>query len=300
VVGLLGCISPKAMSSGHSALHAYINASYPFLVVLGFFLMKALASAFSIGAGFRGGLFFASLFLGMLFGKVFAGMIAFAPFMPALPAGFYAVVGMSAVAVSIVGGPMTMTFLALESTENFNVTMAVLAASITAALTTRRLFGYSFATWRFHLRGEQIRSAVDVGWIHSLTVGRMMRAVGQSVPGAMKLAAFRTEVPLGATQRVVVTDEAGLYAGIAYPSEAFAVTGEGRDVRDILHHQDDYLVPQMTVKEAIAVFELAEADALAVLDGPETRRVVGLLTEQYALRRYNEELDRRRREISGE
>jgi CIC family chloride channel protein len=128
----------------------------------------------------------------------------------------------------------------------------------------------------------------------------MMRAVGQSVPGAMKLAAFRTEVPLGATQRVVVTDEAGLYAGIAYPSEAFAVTGEGRDVRDILHHQDDYLVPQMTVKEAIAVFELAEADALAVLDGPETRRVVGLLTEQYALRRYNEELDRRRREISGE
>ncbi len=78
------------------------------------------------------------------------------------------------------------------------------------------------------------------------------------------------------------------------------MTGEGRDVRDIMHHQEHYLVPQMTVKEAIAVFERAEADALAVLDGPETRRVVGLLTEQYALRRYNEELDRRRREMSGE
>ncbi len=300
VVGLAGCITPKAMSSGHSALHAFINESYPFFIVLGFMLLKAIASAFSIGSGFRGGLFFASLFLGMLFGKVFAGLLVVVPFLPVVPAGFYAVVGMSAVAVSIVGGPMTMTFLALESTQNFNVTMAVLAASITAALTTRRLFGYSFATWRFHLRGEQIRSAVDVGWIHSLTVGRMMRAVGASVPGAMKLAAFRTEVPLGATQRVVVTDEAGSYAGIAYPSEAFAVTGEGRDVRDIMHHQEHYLVPQMTVKEAIAVFERAEADALAVLDGPETRRVVGLLTEQYALRRYNEELDRRRREMSGE
>jgi len=48
--------------------------------------------------------------------------------------------------------------------------MAVLAASIIATLTVRRLFGYSFATWRFHLRGETIRSAVDIGWIKSLTV----------------------------------------------------------------------------------------------------------------------------------
>src|SRR5271165_6244129 len=30
VVGVLGCITPTAMSSGHSALHADINVSYPF------------------------------------------------------------------------------------------------------------------------------------------------------------------------------------------------------------------------------------------------------------------------------
>jgi chloride channel protein, CIC family len=37
-----------------------------------------------------------------------------------------------------------------------------------------------------------------------------------------------------------------------------------------------------------------------VVDGPDTRNVLGLLTEQYALRRYNEELERRRRELAGE
>jgi CIC family chloride channel protein len=36
------------------------------------------------------------------------------------------------------------------------------------------------------------------------------------------------------------------------------------------------------------------------VDGVETRQVLGLLTEQYALRRYAEELDRRRRDLSGE
>ena len=300
VVGLLGCFTPKAMSSGHSALHAYINAGFPFLLVMGFFLAKAIASAFSIGSGFRGGLFFASLFLGALYGKVFAGVVLAIPFVLTMPAGLYAIVGMSGLAAAIVGGPMTMTFLALETTQNFAVTMAVLGASIVATITVRRLFGYSFATWRFHLRGEQIRSGVDIGWIHALTVGRMMRPAQLMTRPETSLAAFRQDVPLGATQRVIVTDTDGRYAGIVYPAEAASVTGERRKVLDIMHHQDDFLLPDMNVKAALNLFEKAEADALAVLDGPETRRVIGLLTEQYALRRYSEELDRKRRELSGE
>ncbi len=39
-------------------------------------VLKAIASAISIGSGFRGGLFFASLFLGALLGKAFAGVLA--------------------------------------------------------------------------------------------------------------------------------------------------------------------------------------------------------------------------------
>ena len=300
VVGVLGWLTPKAMSSGHSALHADVNVAYPFLLVLGFLLAKSVASAFSIGSGFRGGLFFASLFLGALLGKVFAGVLGFLPFVTPVPSGFYAVVGMSGLAVSIVGGPMTMTFLALESTQNFAVTMAVLAASIMSAMTTRRLFGYSFATWRFHLRGENIRSAADVGWIHSLTVGRMMRDPGVIVQRGMSLAALRSEMPLGSVQRVIVTDEESRYAGVIYPAEAFIVTGQGRNVADILHHDGHFLLPAMTIKEALEAFEASETDALAVLDGLESRRVLGILTEQYALKRYNEELERRRRELSGE
>lgn len=300
VVGILGSITPKAMSSGHSALHADINISYPFLAALALLLIKAVASAFSIGSGFRGGLFFASLFLGVLFGKVFAGVIVFLPFLTPMPNGFYAVVGMSALAVAIVGGPMTMTFLALESTANFSVTMAVLAASIVSTITVRRLFGYSFTTWRFHLRGESIRSAVDIGWMQALTVGRMMRRDQQTVHPEMSIAAFRQEFPLGAVQRLIVVDSDGRYAGMVYPAEAFALDGAAAAVADIIHHKEQFLLPGMTVKEAATALAAAEADALAVLDGPTSRRVLGILTESYALRRYNEELERRRQELSGE
>ena len=35
----------------------------------------------------------------------------------------------------------------------------------------------------------------------------------------------------------------------------------------------------MNVKQAVSVFDRAEAEALAVVDGLESRKVVGLLTE---------------------
>src|SRR5438067_3430836 len=110
---------------------------------------------------------------------------------------------MSALAVTVVGGPLTMTFLALEASRDFAVTALALVAVLAASVTTRKTFGYTFATWRFHLRGEAIRSAHDVGWIKTLTVGRMMRHDVRTVRDDMTLAAFRQEFPLGSTQRVV-------------------------------------------------------------------------------------------------
>jgi len=77
----------------------------------------------------------------------------------------YAVVGMSALSASVIGGPLTMSFIAIETTGDLWLTTAVLIAVIVSAQVTRDLFGYSFATWRFHLRGEAIRSAADIGWI---------------------------------------------------------------------------------------------------------------------------------------
>jgi chloride channel protein, CIC family len=263
-------------------------------------VLKSIASAVSIGSGFRGGLFFASLFLGALVGRTFAGALALVSTAHAVSPVVCALVGMSGLAVAIIGGPLTMGFLALESTGSLPLTIAVLAACVISSLTVRRTFGYSFATWRFHLRGEAIRSAVDIGWMRNLTVGRMMRREVRTVRADTPLAAFRRDFPLGAHSRVVVVDEGNRYAGIVQLSEAHAIDSKAENLADLLHHQTDVLLPQMTVKDAAAAFEQAEADALAVIDGRDTRRVLGLLTEQHALRRYSEELDRRRRELSGE
>jgi CIC family chloride channel protein len=194
-----------------------------------------------------------------------------------------------------------MIFIALETTGDFWLTAAVLIAVIVSAQVTRELFGYSFATWRFHLRGETIRSAADVGWIRDLTVGRMMRHDVRTIPAETTIAAFRAAFPPGSPACVVATDPEGHYAGLVLVAEAHAA--ELRDtgfVFQILRHAGDVLTPSMTLQEAVAVFDRAEAEVLAVVDSPAVRRVLGLLSEAHALRRYAAELDARRRELVGE
>jgi CIC family chloride channel protein len=299
-VGTLALVTPAVLSSGHGALGVVIEAPYSLSHVAMLVVLKSMASAISIGSGFRGGLFFASLFLGALVGRTFAGALAIVSTAHAVSPVVCALVGMSALAVGIIGGPLTMGFLALESTGSLPLTVAVLAACVISALTVRRTFGYSFATWRFHLRGEAIRSAVDIGWMRNLTVGRMMRREMRTVRADTPITAFKRDFPLGAHQRVIVLDQDDRYAGILLPPEVHADADENHFVSDLLHYTETVLLPQMTIKEAVAMFENAESDALAVVDSADSRKVIGLLTEQYALRRYSEELDRRRRELSGE
>jgi chloride channel protein, CIC family len=265
------------------------------------FILKAIASIISLGSGFRGGLFFAALFLGALEGHLFAaGFDMIWPGLKLEP-NVYAIVGMSALSASVIGGPLTMSFIALESTGNLWLTTAVLVAVIISTQITRELFGYSFATWRLHLRGETIRSAADIGWIRDLTVLRLMRPEVANVIADMPIGEFRSKFPLGSKTQVIAVDAGGHYVGLVLVAEAHAADLEAtRSLSGILHHRDVVLHPAMNIQEAIAVFDAAEAESLAVVEPGDERRPIGILTEAHAMRRYAEESERRRREAVGE
>jgi chloride channel protein, CIC family len=300
-VGAMAIITPEVMSSGHGALHLSGMMDQPLRAIALVLMLKAAASVISLGSGFRGGLFFASLLLGVLSGRLFAaGASAMWPGLT-LDANVYAIIGMGALSASIIGAPLTMTFIALESTGDFWLATAVLIAVLIATQITREIFGYSFATWRFHLRGETIRGAADVGWIRDLTVGRMMRPDFHTVQRDTTIQAFRTQFPLGSTGQVIAVDPEGHYTGLVIVPEAHGLEeGLEKPVDGILHHRETVLLPSMNVREAAAAFDRAEAESLAVVDSAASRQVIGLLSESHTLRRYAEESEQRRRELVGE
>jgi CIC family chloride channel protein len=95
------------LSAGHGALHLDLEYALPLSFLAAIFVMKSAASIVSLGFGFRGGLFFASLFLGSLLGHIYADLIGWAAGSPVVDPRNAALVGMAAFAVAVVGGPMT-------------------------------------------------------------------------------------------------------------------------------------------------------------------------------------------------
>lgn len=305
LVGALALATPHVLASGHGGLASLFRTAGPGLALLALIVtLKSIASAVSIGSGFRGGLFFASLYLGGLMGKIAAGLVPLVSAGAAPDAGTYITVGMAALAVAIVGGPLTMSFLALETTGDFPLSAVILIVAALVSVVVRRTFGYSFATWRLHLRGESIRSAQDVGWIRALTVGRMMRTDLKVTPESQSLADFKTAFPLGSTHWVAAVDAQGRYAGLVSVADAHLAPAAADDgpgpVSTLLRERETVLRRDLNIKEAADLFERTESEALVVVENAASLRPIGLLTEAFVLRRYTEELEKARRDLAGE
>ncbi|MBB3808139.1 chloride channel protein [Pseudochelatococcus contaminans] len=303
-VAVLALYSPAVLGAGHGAMQYFLVHAHGFTVLLGLFIAKVLAASLSVGTGFRGGLFHTSLFVGILLGDVVGlGIMALFPQLP-VDRIVYALVGMASVAAAVIGAPITMIFLVFEQTGNIAIATGVMIGTAIASLIVRRVFGYSFATWRFHVRGEAIRGAFDISFIKELTVVKLMRREARTAGEHMTVAAFRKRFPLGSTERVFLLDADGGYVGFVITAEVHSAgndeTAETMPVGDLRHARNVFLLPRQNINQILEAFERSETETLAVVDDPQCRVVLGYVSEAHAFRRYAFELDKRRRELSGE
>jgi len=126
----------------------------------------------------------------------------------------------------------------------------------------------------------------------------------RTAPVTTLISAFCEKYPLGSTERVIAVDD-GRYAGIvvvadAHNAKAETSTDQPTTIAGLLQFEDWMLLPSTKAQAAAELFEKSGAEELAVVDNLDRRRVVGLLTEAYLLRRYAEELDKGWRDLTGE
>ena len=166
---------------------------------------------------------------------------------------------MATLGVVIVGGPLTMSFLVLENTADFSVTAGVLAASIAASLIARSTFGYSFSTWRLHLRGENIRSANDIGWIDDLTVGKLMQPdppkIDADCQSRANLCALYSLGSAREIRRPTDSDRAVRRIWSISPKPMFTPNTAAERSQDLARLVDVSLTPEMNAKTAMALFD---------------------------------------------
>jgi chloride channel protein, CIC family len=296
ILGLVALPFPQVLGAGHGGILRALHVGYDLPLVGALIIVKALGSAVSIGSGFRGGLFSTSLFLGSLYGGFFGELMdRLFPHVTPDPV-LYTLVGMGAVAAAIVGAPVTMIMLVLETTGDFSATIGVMVGVVTAAFAVRHWFGYSFATWRFHLRGLKIRSPEDIGWLDELKIGPMMRRDPAVIAADQPIGELLRRFPPGSTKQVFAVDGSGRLCGVIDPAEASRPEGD-RDrhtVADLIERPVVFLLPGDDLRTALIRFSRTAQESLPVVDDPDGRHVVGYVSEAFALRRYAQELERRR------
>jgi CIC family chloride channel protein len=307
VLGNIAWFFPEVLGSGHGGIEYTIShspMSYELPLLLGLIAAKIAGSAISIGTGFRGGMFSSSLYLGALYGAAVAVIVQrLAPWAGANDT-VYILAGMGSLAAGVVGAPMTMIFLVLEATTDFSATLGVTAAVLASVLVVRHWFGYSFATWRFHLRGVALHSPHDVGWLHDLQVANLMRRDFAVVPIDQPLNEVCRQFPIDAAIRVFAVNDKGGYEGYVDLTEAHsAAHREGNPtlrVKDVARGAEHFLTPGQPIRETLDHFIASAAETLAVVDNSRDRRVQGYLSEAFALRRYYRELEARHSEELGD
>jgi chloride channel protein, CIC family len=294
ILGLVALPFPEVLGSGHGGILTVLHSPGVDLTFLaGALGAKIVGSAVSIGSGFRGGMFSSSLYIGSLFGSLVGGSLVYLSPSYAADPLVYTLVGMGAVAAAIVGAPVTMIMLVLETTGDFSATMAVMVGVVTASFAVRHWFGYSFATWRFHLRGLKIRSPEDVGWINELLIGPMMRRDPAVIAATLPAAELRRRFPTGSVKQVFVVDGDGRLCGSVDPTGTEA-DREKKTIGDLVHEPPAFLLPGDDLRTALDRFSQVAQELLPVIDNPEERRVIGYVSEAYALRRYAQELEAHR------
>jgi len=306
ILGLFALYYPQVLGSGHGGILNTIatgSVGYELPFLLGLIFAKMAGSAVSIGSGFRGGMFSSGLYLGALFGTAAAMIVRYLPGI--LPdESIFILAGMGAVAAGVVGAPVTMIMLVLEVTSDFSATLGVTASIVVAALVVRHWFGYSFATWRFHLRGVALHSPHDIGWLHDLQVGKLMRQDFSVIAPGMTVAELCREYPIDYATRVFVVNQDGAYEGYVDLAEAHRLEVGGEDATltaaEIARGANRFLTPGQPVRETLDVFTASSSDTLAVVNNAVDRHIQGYLSEAFALRRYYRELEARHREELGD
>ena len=136
LMGIIAFQLPEIMGSGNRIIISLFNQTefdLGFLFLL--LIFKIIATSLTLGSGGSGGIFSPSLFIGSLTGIIIG--ILFHQFLPFLngSAFLYALIGMAAVISGVIRAPLTATFIILEFTHNYSLTIPLLIASLIAERT---------------------------------------------------------------------------------------------------------------------------------------------------------------------
>ncbi|MCE4225287.1 hypothetical protein HCU64_16145 [Methylobacterium sp. C25] len=278
VLAGLAVAAPGVLGSGHAGIVDTVGGRIVGTAALGLLFAKIGAASISLGVGFRGGLFSASLLIGALTGSVVAYGSSLVPSLPQLDSSLCIAIGMASAGASIIGSPLAMIFLVLETGASLDATAAVAVGAIVASFLTGRLFGYSFATWRFQLRGLGIEGGRDVSRFSALSIRSLVRPPKQTLDAEAGIEEVLRAVSVAGSRGTAVKGRDGRFIGLIDP-DLVEIASVERSLpvvaTDLICNPPVNVSEFASLAEILDLFRKDDRATVAVIDSIDSRKLIG-------------------------
>jgi len=180
LMALIGMLVPEAVGLGTQSVNDLLAGDKQVGEAALMLVAKLAATVVCIGLGLVGGVFSPALFLGASLGYL-AGFIAVGLGYDPGAVTMLTVVGMAAVAGSVIGAPIGVVLIVFEFTRSYEFAVAAILAVSMSSFISTRLFCYSFFDRQLILRGFDLRQGREFLSLRDIKVSELELEAGSPV-----------------------------------------------------------------------------------------------------------------------
>jgi CIC family chloride channel protein len=299
LVGLIGIFYPQVMGHGYEVINAALRGEIFYKLMILLVLLKMLATSFSLGSGGAGGMFGPALYIGVMIGGGFGGIVH--NFFPdhTAPAGAYALVGMGAFLAAVTHAPLTAIFLLFEITQDYRIILPIMFASVVGTLISRALKHDSIDTETLTRNGINLHAGREVNILQSIRVQEVMSRKVTKIPEHMPFDMILDIATKSDILYFPVVDGDGKMIGIlSFQDLKESIFEEDLKkfivARDICYTNVITVTPDENLDSAMGKFGLMDIEILPVVDPADPQELLGMISRRDVISAYNRALLKRK------
>jgi chloride channel protein, CIC family len=293
IVGLIGIALPEVWGNGFEANNRILRGNPTLLFLALLFIGKIVATSATIGSGGVGGVFTPTLLIGATVGGAVAKIFHLA--IPAIeaPVGGYALLGMGGLMAAVTRAPLLATIMIFELTQNTAVLLPMMVVSVLAIVSARAFEEDSIYVQGLRSAGVVWEKTPEATMLSSLKVAEIMRSDIKLIPRTTPLPEILKTFLSTRSLYLYVGDEAGKLLGVIDlhdVKEIFAEQTPAAIIAEDLVSDIPFVTPSEPLTSVNEKLWFRDLGQLPVVDSPETRRFLGIVTRRDLLGAFDREV----------
>ena len=274
LMALIGMLVPEAVGLGTQSVNDLLAGEKLVGEAALMLVAKLAATVVCIGLGLVGGVFSPALFLGASLGYL-AGFVAVGLGFDPSAVVMLTVVGMAAVAGSVIGAPIGVVLIVFEFTRSYEFAVAAILAVSMSSFISTRVFCYSFFDRQLIARGFDLRQGREFLSLKDISVADLDVEAVESVTEGMTGEDLVAHLRASHRTEAYVVNPQGTLTGVVPILTALA--NPNQTASTLIG--DDYLVLNLSddLQHALGVARRFVGEAIPVVD--EAGALVGSLSE---------------------